>query len=59
MKSTPFLVCLPQIRQEGFFHAQDIPNSPNRGSSSFQQIVGAFMGQDALPFSDVLTKRTD
>ena len=21
MKSTPFLVCLPQIRQEGLFHA--------------------------------------
>jgi len=34
---------------------QDIPNSPNRGSSNFQQIVGAFIGQDALPFSDVLT----
>ena len=46
MKSRPFLVCLPQIRQEGFFHAQDIPDSPNRGSSNFQQIVDAFMGQD-------------
>ena len=34
---------------------QDIPNSPNRGSSSFQQIVGAFMSQDGLPFSGVLT----
>ena len=34
---------------------QDIPNSPNRGTTNFQQIADAFMAQDALPFSDVLT----
>ena len=34
---------------------QDIPNSPNRGSGSFQQIVDAFMAQDGLPFADVLS----
>lgn len=35
---------------------QDIPNSPNRGSSSFQQIVNAFMAQEGLPFAEVLTQ---
>jgi hypothetical protein len=35
---------------------QYIPNSPNRGSSNFRQIADAFMAQDALPFSDVLTE---
>ena len=33
----------------------DIPNSPRRGSSSFQQVVDAFMVQDGLPFSGVLS----
>jgi hypothetical protein len=33
---------------------QDIPNSPNRGSITFQQIADAFLAQDGLPFSDVL-----
>ncbi len=35
---------------------QDIPNSPAHGSSSFQQIVDAFMAEAGLPFADVLTK---
>ena len=35
---------------------QDIPTSPNRGSSSFQQIVNAFMAQEGLPFAEVLTQ---
>lgn len=35
---------------------QDIPDSPGRRSISFQQIAHAFMAQDGLPFSDVLTK---
>ena len=34
---------------------QDIPNSPNRGSTTFQQIADAFLAQDGLPFSNVLT----
>ena len=35
---------------------QDIPDSSNHGSSSFQQIVDAFMAQDGLPFAGVLTQ---
>ena len=34
---------------------QDIPNSPNRGSVTFQQIADTFLAQDGLPFADVLT----
>ena len=37
------------------FHAQDIPNSPNRGSTTFQQIADVFLAEDGLPFSNVLT----
>ena len=33
---------------------QAIPNSPNRGSITFQQIADVFLAQDGLPFSDVL-----
>ena len=35
---------------------QDIPDSPGRGSSSFRQIVDAFMTQGGLPFSNVVTE---
>ena len=35
---------------------QDIPNSPNRGSGNFQQISNAFLAQDGLPFSVVVTQ---
>ena len=34
---------------------EHIPDSPNGGSSSFQQIVEAFLAHDGLPFADVLT----
>jgi hypothetical protein len=34
---------------------QDIPNSPNRGSTSFQKIADVFLAADGLPFSNVLT----
>ena len=33
---------------------QDIPDSPHRGSSIFQQIAEAFLTPDGLPFADVL-----
>jgi len=33
---------------------QDIPDSPARGSITFQQIADAFLAQDGLPFADVL-----
>lgn len=36
---------------------QDIPDSPGQGSTSFQQIADAFMAQDGLPFSEVLTEK--
>ena len=34
---------------------QDIPDSPNRGSSSFQRITDGFLAQDGLPFSEIVT----
>jgi putative transposase len=34
---------------------QDIPNSPNHGSTSFQKIADVFLAQDGLPFSNILT----
>ena len=32
-----------------------IPNSPRRSTNSFQQVVGGFLKQSGLPFSEVLT----
>jgi hypothetical protein len=34
---------------------QDIPDSPKRGSISFQHIANAFLAQDGLPFAEVLS----
>ena len=34
---------------------EDIPNSPVRGSITFQQIADAFLARHGLPFADVLT----
>jgi putative transposase len=36
---------------------EDIPDSPNRGSGSFQQIAEAFLTQDRLPFAGVLASK--
>jgi hypothetical protein len=35
---------------------QDIPNSPNHGSGNFQQITDAFLAQDGLPFSEIVSE---
>ena len=32
-----------------------IPNSPRRGSRSFQKIVDAFLGGEGFPFADILS----
>lgn len=35
--------------------AREIPNSPQRGSSSFQQVADAFLSAPGLPFANVLS----
>ena len=41
--------------KEGFFMAREIPNSPQRGSSRFQQVIDVFLSAPGLPFAEVLS----
>jgi putative transposase len=41
--------------KEGFFMARSIPNCSSRGTSSFQQVVQAFLSGTGLPFAEVLS----
>jgi hypothetical protein len=40
--------------KEGFLMASVLPNSPDRGSRSFQRVVDAFLGGAGLPFAGIL-----
>ena len=49
------LVLLPRKTREGHFMNAEIPENADSRSASFRQITDAFLSQDGLPFSEVLT----
>ena len=51
----PSLVLLPRKTREGYFMSEEIPENADSRSTSFRQISDAFLSQDGLPFSEVLT----
>ena len=51
----PSLVLLPRKTREGYFMSAGIPDNADSRSTSFRQISDAFLSQDGLPFSEVLT----
>jgi putative transposase len=44
-----------KFARKGLFMRGSIPNSPDRGSSSFRKVVAAFLANAALPFAHIVS----